>query len=73
MSFAWYGLSDLLLVERQIDDEFSWPANDGVQKHRRGCELRMCCMMHAVATGERLGAPMRALEVLVLHANAMMP
>lgn len=34
MSSAWYGLSDLLLVERRIDGKFSWPANDGMQTRR---------------------------------------
>lgn len=34
MSSAWYGLSDLLLVEREIDDKFSWPANNSMQTRR---------------------------------------
>lgn len=34
VSSAWYGLSDLLLVERKIDGKFSWPANNGMQTRR---------------------------------------
>lgn len=34
MSSAWYGLSDLLLVGREIDGKFSWLANDDMQTRR---------------------------------------
>lgn len=34
MRSAWYGLSDLMLVERRIDGKFSWPANIAVQTRR---------------------------------------
>lgn len=71
MSSAWYGLSDLLLVERKIDGQILLARKRPRGNASRGGQLRMCCTMHAGANGERLGAPMRRLDGPIPHASVI--
>lgn len=54
MGFAWYGLSDLLLVERKIDGQILLARRRTHGNAPRGVELRTCCTMYAGANQDKI-------------------